>query len=440
MVSRCCYPANVPRCNHFHPSHIAHPAVPSPTEPSTVNLPFRLSTRRQMLNPDAEVNQSPSDPSPPPPGPSVPMVYSLISVKSSIHGILPVMWDVIKIRLSTAIVGPSSSIISSERTYPECSVVHKRRSNGNYHTVIVREVNSDLVAGNFTLHVWPVPAYSRATNLGYTTTLEWFLDQPLNVRNKHVPMPRRPGMIAAPTPVVFGPPLYVGGYTDRVYSWVLLEPHAVTMSFENTVSAHSPTPIFYRSTIMTRVVKWKRFDPPVKVSIIEARSLELYYRHLEQQQKLDNSVTQSSPQPPAASGGLPPGDSLPPRGNPPTEDDSQSSPLHTGQQPRSSGSDGSSDTTHREDNGAPTDLAKSGSTLRRNSTTNWSYYKSFTSSTVSASSTVSDTVSDGIDPITFARQHIGDNPMWEEMVNRWDNLMDIAAWVRHVREAVEIAL
>lgn len=194
-----------------------------------------------MTNSNAQVNLSPSAPTPPPPPvPPVPTVYCLISVKSSTHDILPVARDVIKIRLIAPIAGPASTIISSELTHPDGSVVHKRRSNSNYHTVIVREVTSDLVAGNFTLHVWPVPAYSRATNLGYTSTLEWFLDQPVNVRNQHVPMPCRPGMAISPTPGIFGPPLSVGGYTDRVHGWVLLEPHEVTMSFEKTVSTHTP--------------------------------------------------------------------------------------------------------------------------------------------------------------------------------------------------------
>ncbi|KAL0635180.1 hypothetical protein Q9L58_005905 [Maublancomyces gigas] len=282
------------------------------------------------------------------------MVYSLISVKSSTNDIVPAAWGVIKIRLSTAIAGPASTIISSELTHPEGSVAYKPRSNSNYHTLIVREVTINFVTSNFTLHFCPAPTFSRATNLEYTTTLEWFLDQPVN---------------------------------------------------------------------------WKRFDPPVKISIIEARSLELYYKHHEQQQ-LDNRETQSSSRALAASGGPPPAAS------PPTVDRPQRPPP-TGQQQPGSGRDGPPDLSQRRDNGAPPDRAKDGSTLRQNSTSNWSYYNRPTSSTGSASSTVSDTASDGIDPITFARQHIGGSPMWEEMVDRLDDLMGVAAWVRHVRDACE---
>lgn len=356
--------------------------------------------------------------------------YSLVPVRSPIDDVLPAAGDVIKIRLGTAIAGPTTTNISSEPTQDEGRAVQKRHGKSNYHTVIVRDVRTDLAANKFTLRVWPVPAYSSATKLGYATTLEWFLDQTEHVKSKHVPMPCLAGIGTSPTPVIFGPPLYVGGYTDRVNSWVLMEPQDVSLFLDKPVRTQTSRTNGSASARLPKrnrqlSIKWKRYEPPVKVSMREARSLELYYNHLQRQPQLKNAGIPPPPLPPATSGGPPPGV------------DPELPPPPTGYQQPRSGRDRGLD-SQQNLNDAPVDSTNHGWTLRQNSINDSSSQTSLATYTSSTSSTESDTGSDGIDPIAFARQRIGGDPMWAEMVQKWDNSNGIPAWIRKVQEACEL--
>lgn len=140
---------------------------------------------------------------------------------------------------------------------------------------------------------------------------------------------------------------------------------------------------------------------------------------------MPNLGTHTPPQPPATSG------------SPSPEDGPQSLPhLSRHHQPR--GGRDRALTSQQNDIGVPTDLSEYRLTLPQQIINDCTHYITPSASVASTtSSTISDTESDGIDPITFARQRIGLNPMWEEMVERWDHAMGVVAWVRNVRDACD---
>ena len=172
---------------------------------------------------------------------------------------LPLVGQLVKMRLNRPLDGPGSEYLSSAA--PTRATVH------NYRTAVVVSVRNDAHLQRLMVTVYPIPAYTGAQLLGMDSQ-GWVAQLPETKRRQLVPMPyvgHEDGENLKTIPEGFGEPVRPlsangGGYVDRVPRWILVEEHVVHLAW---------------------TAMWKSFHPDVRFTTSDLDRLQSYASRLQ---------------------------------------------------------------------------------------------------------------------------------------------------------------
>jgi hypothetical protein len=156
----------------------------------------------------------------------------LVNHKYAEDSHLPSEGEIIVLRLSQDLVGPSSIIASHNQP--------SRVTRRNYHQAVVLGISLDAFRPLLFFTVLPMPSYSAADLTSGLSSTTWLLGQPVDFQRQHIPVRYESSSLTQPqlpfsTPARFGDPLEVGGWKNRRPSWVLAVPQVTELTHTSTV-------------------------------------------------------------------------------------------------------------------------------------------------------------------------------------------------------------
>lgn len=146
----------------------------------------------------------------------------------------PSQGEVIVVSLSQPLFGPVSALGSGHDLPPE--VAHH-----DYLHVVVIDVNVHPFESIIKFTVLPIPAYSAIDSTSGLSSTSWLFSQPADYQKLHIPVPYEeiPSVMQThppfPTPAQFGDAIEVGGWKNRIPSWILVVPMVTEVKFTTKV-------------------------------------------------------------------------------------------------------------------------------------------------------------------------------------------------------------
>lgn len=134
--------------------------------------------------------------------------------------------QIVKLRFPNPVAGPDSIASFSAPT--------KSTYTSTWRTAVI-VLCAERFGTGFLITAMPMPAFSREPD-----PVAWMASQPASFRDSHLPVPISPAAATTDsrvTPPEFGPPLTMGGFQDRMFSWVQAWPQSFTLKYSDKVRA-----------------------------------------------------------------------------------------------------------------------------------------------------------------------------------------------------------